>query len=191
MAQRWPADVPTLKASDTHTADQLTAIATVLTRVEADHSIPFDPPPTDPPPPRPAAVVRPPAPDEGAAVTAADVNTLLASCDGDAQLQVAVWHAEARRAERPFDPRPTLTGRRFDILRAAIACATHLTDDEMTRAALALVLGKDLDPSTPVGAYLGALTIAEAQHLHDVAERFAAGHAPTTVDDTGHIRFTA
>lgn len=46
VAACWPAGVPTLKHSQEHTAEQLSAIDTVLCRVEAEFAAPFGP--TDP-----------------------------------------------------------------------------------------------------------------------------------------------
>jgi hypothetical protein len=44
LAARWPADVPTFKHADTHTASELAQIEAAIDRVEAAHQIPFGPP---------------------------------------------------------------------------------------------------------------------------------------------------
>jgi hypothetical protein len=41
LAQWWPAGVPTFKASDEHTDEQLEQIAALLRKVEGEHRIPF------------------------------------------------------------------------------------------------------------------------------------------------------
>lgn len=67
LARNWPTDVPTLKAADTHTDDQLAAIATLLSTVEREFELAFpdaEPqpaPPTEVPEPQPVAVHTAPA----------------------------------------------------------------------------------------------------------------------------------
>lgn len=41
LAARWPADIPTLKQSDTHTEQQLDIILALVTDAEASHGLPF------------------------------------------------------------------------------------------------------------------------------------------------------
>lgn len=59
LARNWPTDVPTLKAADTHTDDQLDAIATLLSAVEREFELAF---PDAEPQPAPAAEVPEPQP---------------------------------------------------------------------------------------------------------------------------------
>ena len=47
VARRWPVGIPTLKQSDEHSEEQLDLILAVITKAEAEHSIPF-PDETDP-----------------------------------------------------------------------------------------------------------------------------------------------
>jgi hypothetical protein len=43
MAKNWPVGIPTLKQSQAHTPEQLSAIDTVLCRIETEHGAPFGP----------------------------------------------------------------------------------------------------------------------------------------------------
>ena len=50
LAQVWPVNIPTLKQSDGHTADQLAVLGYLLTEVEREFEAPFNPPPITPGP---------------------------------------------------------------------------------------------------------------------------------------------
>src|SRR5690606_36429789 len=76
------------------------------------------------------------------------------------------WTAEAKRHDTPWGSIAAgkMTRRTYAINEAAAACAEHLTDhdldpDDLTRAALAVVQGEDVQPEVPTGAALGALSI--------------------------------
>ena len=78
------------------------------------------------------------------------------------------------------------TQRTYAINLAALRCATHLWDaddpDALTRAALTLAIGGDLQPSWLTGAVLGSLTIDQATRLEDIAAAFGADDTQTAAD---------
>lgn len=208
MAAHWPAGVPGMKGDHRHTDAEIDAVVAVLDRVEAGHDVPFGAPdptlpapaprPAQAPAPRPAevATVAPPAVelDEGADLTPDDIAAIrnaVEALDDAHRLRIMAWHREAYDAGRGFALKQRPSARRFELIRVCIAASIHMVDDELVRPALAAVTGSDqpLHPSTPLGAVIGALTIAEAQRLVDIAERFAAGDLAATVDEAGIVRF--
>ena len=80
-----------------------------------------------------------------------------------------------------------MTLRTYWLTRASAACVAHLVDDDLapddlTRAALALVLGEDVAPAITTGAAIGALTIDEAQRLEALATAYAQGDETVAAD---------
>lgn len=85
---------------------------------------------------------------------------------------------DAQRAGVPFgqlDANPTV--RRFELARAVFAIADHVSgDEELTRAALVVVMGDKPEVNTaPLGALVGCLTPDEARTLCRVLEDVGSG----------------
>lgn len=105
----------------------------------------------------------------------------------DAHRQLAaVWRRDGRVQRRSWgSARPgEMTERTFALDTAAMRCASALYDDDdpdaLTRAALSLVIGEDVQPAWLTGAVIGSLTVDQAQRLEEIAARFAAGDEATT-----------
>lgn len=186
IGQHWPTDVPTAPPwTDAH----VDSLAPLVTHVEGLVDAPF--PATDPAPTPVDAPAVPDGPqhprqwsigDEGGPVDAATLAILqaaTASLDG-ARLDVCrQWVHDARTAGRPFAVRPEdITVRIAAVTGAVVACLANLYDpddpDALTRAALARVLGHDLEDGWGTGAVIGALTTDRADRLADIAEAFAS-----------------
>lgn len=179
------ADVPTPKAvreGATWGDLQASRIIAALAFVEAEHAIPFgpsDPTPTDAPTaPSVEAPALPVPGDDGAPVDEVAVRRTVADVPEAIQAVVSAWAGDAKRAGRPFTPRPLLE-RHVAVLNAAIAAATHLHDveldppDLLVVGALDEVLGAPLAAHHSTGACLGALTIGQANALAELAASVA------------------
>lgn len=104
------------------------------------------------------------------------------------------WAADAKRANRPWGVDLTGTTQRIAAINhAAVACLTHLYEDDdtldrqpqaalrdrATRHALGIVLGDDLQPTWATGTVLGALDVDQALRLGQLAEAFGRGDDDT------------
>lgn len=196
LGERWPADTPKRAP---WTGAQVDAIAPVLDEIETTVEAPFPHP--DPTKPRPdealtvelreraaereaEAVATAPAPavdhlDDGGPAPVADVKALTARIEElpKANRQTAKgWTEEGRIAGRPWGSTKAMSVRTHALIDAATACAAHLYDperpDDLTRAALTLVLDDELQPSWRTGALIGSLTIDEAHRLASIAVAF-------------------
>ena len=98
----------------------------------------------------------------------------------------ASWQAGGRSQQRSWGSvHPgKMTSRTHALNLAAMRCATALHDDDdpdaLTRAALSLVIGEDVQPTWLTGAIIGSLTIDQANRLEEIAASFAAGDDTTT-----------
>lgn len=126
-------------------------------------------------------------PDEGDLIENADRAGLNARVTDDIKPWIKRWGTEAQQAGRSWHMSEKATVRRFEIARAAIACARLVTDDtefgtEQVRDLLAAAMGSDapLMPANTLGACFGSLTIAEATHLVELAATF--GEYPVKVE---------
>lgn len=192
LAQHWPAGTPKRAP---WTDEQIDAIVPVLERIETAVEAPYpysDPRPRPEPDLPPAAQTPPhhwPRPDDGPAVDEGDREALkarAAQLDAGRAAMCSAWRAEGKRHGAPWggvDEAGAWTRRCWSDNRAALWCVEHLWDDEdpeaLTRAALAIVTGEDVQPAWPVGAVIGALTIDQADQLADIAAAFGAGDADT------------
>jgi hypothetical protein len=201
VAQRWP-DGVTIRPP--WTGDDIAALADMLEGVEREVGAPFGASdPAAPEPPRLAAVPDPPERvppwpviDDGVVAEAEDTRALgatLASRDATVQATVRRWAQQGRREHRAFDG-TTMTRRMWSCARAAIACATHLGDEDRTRRALAVVLtdpetldgepaivGQTVPPLPDTwitGAVIGSLDAIQAEQLADLATAYSGGNAP-------------
>ncbi len=192
LRDAWPTGCPK-KAP--WTPAQHEAIIPVLDQIETAVEAPF--PHRDPEAPPPAvpayiaeATAAPLEPiEDGGLVPDEEVAPARAIYDAladDRRRVVNRWAGDAKRQGRPWaSPKGTpWTMRGLSLLISATHCVTHLWDDEepeaLTRAALALVTGEDLQPTWTTGGVLGSLTIDQAQRLDDIATAFAAGDDTTT-----------
>lgn len=132
---------------------------------------------TDESPPRPA----PQLPDVGGDVDPATVAALqaaFAALPDAARQAIGVISAEANAAGRPISVTQSPTLRRWSIARALVAWAEYIGDGKayiwiMAPDGLWDAVGQILDSSqvtdddTTLGALIGALTIEQANALHD------------------------
>lgn len=212
FAAAWPEGVPTPKnmPEGGWTDADIDRLAEALSAVEAEHSMPF--PDEDPvkTAARAAEVAaewsteKSPAPsvapvrdlDEGEVMSDEDVAAVRSAAKtlADEHRHTLVgWSKDGERDGRPWAGN-VLTRRTWEIGRAAIACARHLHDpdgDGLTRAALAIVIGEDLQATWRTGAVLGSLSIEEAQRLHDVAEAFGRDDDAVVTDLGTRLAATA
>jgi hypothetical protein len=193
VAQRWPDGV---EVRGPWTDEQIDALAAMLEDVEREvgaqftgsdparhlHSVPEHEPEPSPVPPWDIT-------DDGVVADDGDVKALaatLATRPVEAQRTVKRWAGQARKYSRAFDG-PGMTQRMWSCARAAIACATHIGDDDRTRRALSLAIydpeqsdGEDppepLPDSWATGVVIGSLDAAQAEWLADEA----------TANDTTH-----
>lgn len=194
----WPADVT---AKPPWTAEQIDAIDALLAQVERLNAVPF--PELDPTKPTPDEVMQAEREAKTAAIDAEraldprqrdicdDSVTATAAEAADLKATVAVmtpdhkavlhgWMVEAKFGGRPWRFSNTSTRRVAAINAAAFALVLHgidIGDDDETaaRRLIELAIGLDLQPTWPLGAVLGSLTIDEAKSLTTIAARFAAG----------------
>src|SRR5574338_7306 len=192
LAQHWPAGTPKRAP---RTDEQVDAIVPVLERIETAVEAPYpysDPRPRPAPDLPPAAQTPPhhwPRPDDGPTVDEGDREALkarAAQLDAGRAAMCSAWRAEGKRHGAPWggvDEAGAWTRRCWSDNRAALWCVEHLWDDEdpeaLTRAALTIVTGEDVQPAWPVGAAIGALTIDQADQLADIAAAFGRGDADT------------
>lgn len=123
------------------------------------------------------------APDEGDAVSDDDIATMARAHDeltGDARQQARAWLTEMAAAGSPLGLSRHRTVRRWTIAWAILVWAPY--DDELLRAALAVVLGDEVQESITTGAALAALTIDEARRLGDMARALDAGSLRASYD---------
>ena len=206
LAQRWPEGIAPPKEVDRWSDDDLAVVLPALELVESRFRAPF-PEASDPDaPPRPTpAPIEPPVPaapalvalDDGPALPEGTFAEIKAHADAelaDGRRYVASrWAGEGQRHGRPWTAEGGVVHERHAaVLHAAIACAAHLYDEDdgldgLTRAALAMVLGEEVQPAWRTGAALGSLTTAQAKRLAEIAALFAQGDAPTCAEVLVHV----
>lgn len=130
----------------------------------------------------------PPAdgPDEGQRVSDEAINAMRAAYGAIPKPLQAIanrWASEANAHGTPIQLSTRRTERRCAVVRAVIACSQWISDDDLMRAALGLVVG-DTQPSISVGAYMASLSTGEANRLTELAEslrdkRMGFGEGPT------------
>jgi len=178
-APRTTARVNTSTSSPTPSSSSETPSSTETTSDSTTESDPEDMPPaspavTDESPPRPA----PQLPDEGGDVDPATVAALqaaFAALPDAARQAIGVISAEANAAGRPISVTQSPTLRRWSIARALVAWGQEWVDDEWNsrddllwfRVGNLLDSSQVTDDDTTLGALIGALTIEQANALHD------------------------
>jgi len=200
LGKEWPTGVESPAGWKTWTVSDLDDINLCLTFIEAELGIPF-PETSDPaiehpePTPQPAKVPPLPTPNETSGKV--DPEKIAAGEAAAAALPThkfahgAGWRQQHKLTGRTW-PRGT-SRRGFAVATAAIACLTHLWDDDdpdaLTRAAVTTVLDLDrLPDGWETGAILGSLSTPQADRLTQLAE--AAASDETVLADLGQ-RVTA
>lgn len=157
LKQRWPEGVPGLKRDHVHTDVELQRILVALEAAEAET----------------IAKLEPPA--EGECASDEDVEGALAvvnRLDADVKSVLEGWAREAHAAGHSFNIKVIRSQRRLAIYRALIALAPLVEDDtDLCRATVAEIVADAAQPTVPLGAVIGALTIAEADQLAEMAMR--------------------
>lgn len=189
----WPDDVPTLKASQDHTNEQLDLIAAALDRAERQYEMPFATPDPTIAKPQPRAVgqvpalVRKQAVDEGPIMSAADLEAIKAKLNqapAEDRAVIGRIAAQASAAKRSISLKQLGSARRFEIVRALLALAPFSDDDVMS------AITAQVNPAArnkPLGAVIGAFTIAEATSLHDTCADIDAGRAELRFNADGTV----
>jgi hypothetical protein len=111
--------------------------------------------------------------DEGPDITDGAYDLLkvsVAALPPAEQFRIETWVAEANNYGTPFTLRDRRTERRSAIAWALVQCSENGLTDEAIRACINGITGYDCPTTTPLGAIIGALTIAEAKALTEMAE---------------------
>lgn len=185
LARNWPTDVPTLKAADTHTDDQLAAIATLLSTVEREFELAFpDPEPQAAPAEAPAEPTPAPKPvDPPDDVEAAPLDAALAIVErlkalpGDLLAEV---EAPSLAAGVPFLLYGTATAEQLEIVEALLVPAEVANAERAKRIDAALAPYDD-DPEV-----LTVLVDAASVHGHGT-DRLTAWEVDVLVAITAAI----
>lgn len=196
LARRWPEGCPTVPP---WSEAQMLALAEVLAPLEVAVGIeaPFPPlgsvfaPLADEATPDAAPADEAPVPpgmwqidDEPGPIDhdlATAIATRFETLDGERKALAATWARDAKAGSRPWAiTRDDLTPRVLAISAAILAALTAFWDsdgaadcDLLTRAALSLAIGEDVQPGWRTGAVLGALTIDQARRLDEMAVAFS------------------
>lgn len=184
IGQAWPQGVPGFAGDHTHTPDELDAINTVLTQLEAKVEAPFDPPAVTPyqfPDHQPLEPVAPAEHDNGGNCDNAALNVLRRHLDEMTPDQTATLNSW--RAEGGWVATSPPCVRQYEITRAAWLAST--LDDDTVRHLLAICHGEDIQPAVTTGVAIGALTIEQAQRFADLAQAVASGAGVVTFDGAG------
>lgn len=191
LAARWPVGVPTFKASDAHTAQQLGAIGDAVSSVERDLDLAF--PPLHPADiaaiekkaaamfdraPRPAPAGRPAPFDEGPDVVDGRIGQLratVAMLPPETQDELRTWAGQATDAGRPISLNASRSTWRYAVVSAALDLATATTDDDVRRCILGLAIGDEVQPAATIGAALASLDIESAATVQRISRALAEG----------------
>ena len=185
----WPAGVPTFaairEAGGAHTDEQLRSIGVVVARVEADVQAPLTPLPAGDLPTLPMGA-------EAEQIEAwPELHEAHDALDAADRTVFQAWALTGRDHARPWDMRAGKpTRRRLAVCLAACALAPHVDqdDDSLVRTILAAATGVELQTTWRTGAFLGTLTIAQADTARQIAVDIAAGNTGIDVDDAGQLR---
>ncbi|MEO6627900.1 MAG: hypothetical protein ABIP03_04960 [Aquihabitans sp.] len=132
----------------------------------------------------PAAAPDRPAPDDGGLVDAGDADAIISAITKmpkERKQRAAAWGRQAKADGQPWGSiaKTKMTTRTWALNQAAMRCTMELHDDDepdaLTRAALSIVIGEDVQPSWSTGAVIGTLAISEAHRLEALAAAFGAG----------------
>lgn len=163
LARNWPADVPTLKAADTHGDDQLAAIATLLSTVEREFELAFPEPEPQPAPstevpePQPVAVPTAPAGPRASRDEIEEVVERLKALPGDL---LAVVESSALAEGAPNLLSGAATEEHLAIVEELLADAEDANDARRAR------VEELLAPYAEDPAVVAALVAASSTHGH-------------------------
>jgi hypothetical protein len=195
LARRWPATVATIgRDRDQRPDAEQDEIEAAIEAAEREVGAPFDPAPSAPAvaddePPKEPRFSAQPCP-EGRTLSGDEINAVrlyVADLPGDVRARAASWQPDAMRAGVGYLFSERQTERRRQLMRAGVALASLGGSDDDARVLLGVVLGDELQPSTPVGVALGALTIAEAQRLIDLCAAVDGGGCALQYDLDGRL----
>lgn len=186
----WPADLPTLKQADTHTAADLATIEQILDRVETETSAPFHEPACSAgsgTAPEVEQAPRTPAPDEGERISDDELAALaaaVAELSPPAGQFARKWTLEAKESRHPIHITQFPTRRRAEIVRGIVAWAQVL-DEDVARASVELAREAAAIGGESIGSLVALLDIDRASWWADLGEKFLAGSVPLTYTDDG------
>ena len=191
LAAIWPAGVPTLKSNEPLWIYEGEQITTAISAVEKQIGAAFPALPPGFEVPLPLKVsARRSAPDEGDTIAAADVEAVNASAKrltAAGRMWIDATLKEAHRAGRPLrlsGPSGKPTQRRWEIVSALLAIADS-EDDGLCRALVSIALGEELQPTVPLGAALGDLSLDEGHTLGQLARAVRFGTLTPLWDESG------
>jgi len=170
----WPADIATLKQSDTHTELEYETISRLLDNIEALFGLPFGDP-------EPKAEVKQPEPkvketsakpliDEGPeadATNISDLRRILAELPEERKAWIQAQTKRANSAGHSISLKALPSLRRYHTAHFLVA-ASEFGDDDILRAVLSHFTTKPLDTAKAIGYVLGTMPTA------DLAARAAA-----------------
>jgi hypothetical protein len=164
LAERWPADTPTLKHQG-HTAAQLAAIARLVEQAEAEYSMPFleeaKPVATAPAKPAPVKIAKIVV-EEGPMVDTATVSAMrnhVKAQPEHVQQRLAAWAKEASKSGNSISISAKPSKRRFELARLMLTLAGTQQPEE--------TLNNYVGITSTVGATLATLTIQQIEDLHN------------------------
>lgn len=188
LSRRWPTHISATEPA-TWTVEQMGELHVLLAGIEDDAAVPFPPQVPDDPADAPQADDAPLPPrlwdvpepegdiDQDAAL---QVTAAFAALGDEAKMLAATWARDGKAGGRRWAVGgDALTPRLLAVYQAVVACLSMWNGDaadcdEITRAALSIVIGEDVQPAWHTGAVLGALTIEQALSLRDLADAFVA-----------------
>ena len=183
LREKW--DLTGIAKQPPWSDDEIDTLSTILHHVEADwpradpaapepSDLAFDPPVPDAPP------ALWPAPADGDVVPDEDADAIRAAMgklEGEDLDTMRAWVRDANKQERPWSNGTDITTRGFAVARAALRCIRafpYAGRDAKTRAAIAYVVGDDLQQAWRTGAVLGSLSTGQADELADLADAYQA-----------------
>lgn len=135
-----------------------------------------------------------PAVDEGNNVDIADLAERFAAINPDARAHIKALAVEAARAGYPFSVSQRPSVRRYHIGQALVTIYTDTELDppqaaELIRCFIAHITGDDATQRSaiPLGAVIGALSVADAYRFATLADTFTAGRLALTIAPDGHM----
>ena len=167
----WPADIPTLKQSDEHTAVELETISRLLDNIEALYGLPFGDPKPDTTEVKeleaPVKIVEATITiDEGRDADPDNLTILrkeLGALDDTRKAWVQAQTKRANSAGYPISLKQKPTSRRYHIAQFLIAASTYHDDgDDILKAVLQHFSDTPLDTAKAIGYVLGTMSTENA-----------------------------
>lgn len=187
----WPAENGAV-SEWLNTHERIDVVAKALDAAEAAVQAPFgasDPTLTVAPEPlaQPEPADNQPDPD-GRTITDEEYSALVERVKGSPAIDaLQVWNAQAHAAGHSFSA-ATRRERQAAILTAALMCAPQ--GDDTTRTLVEVVIGEELQTTSPTGAVLGTLTTEQARRLLEIARAMALDPNALSFDAEGRPQVT-